>query len=177
MNTNLLIESIATAKGRLRLFTLYADYPAGIRARRLAARVKQLTASEWDVVAEMWKLDSVAPVGPIREMIAQEAGESDVLLIAVSSVSETEPALVDWLSSLVNWKANRLVPGLLVGLLGDDEVTIEENNGTLDQLAAFAQKTQMNFAWQTAGPAAIQDFDWLAADLEKLLERKRACAT
>jgi hypothetical protein len=172
MNTNALIEPVSSAKGRLRLFTLYADYPAGIRARRLAAQVRRL-ATQWDVAAEMWKLDSVAPVGPIREMIAQEAGESDVLLIAVSSVAGPDPALVEWLGSLVNWKANRLVPGLLVGLLGDEERDVEAENVMADQLAAFAQKTQMNFAWQTAGRDAFLDSDWLAADLEKLLERKK----
>lgn len=172
MNTNVLIEPVSSARGRLRFFTLYADYPAGIRARRLAAQVKGLAAREWDVVAEMWKLDSVAPVGPIREMIAQEAGESDVLLIATSSIAGPDPELAAWLNSLVNWKANRLVPGLLLALLGDEDRNADGEKAMADQLAAFAQKTQMSFAWQ-AGREALLDSDWLAADLEKLLERKR----
>jgi hypothetical protein len=176
MNTNVLIEPVSSAKGRLRFFTLYADYPAGIRARRLATQVKHLAAKDWDVVAEMWKLDSVAPVGPIREMIAQEAGESDILLIAVSSVAGPHPELTAWLSSLVNWKANRLVPGLLLGLFGEEDRDAESENAMAEQLAAFARKTQMSFAWQAAGNETFHNSEWLAAELERLLEKKRACA-
>jgi hypothetical protein len=160
------------AKAKLRLFSLYADYPAGIRARRVAGQIKALAGHNWEISAEMWKLDSVAPIGPIREMIAQEAGESEVLLIAVSAADQHETALAEWLNSLLDWKVNQTIPGLLVGLLGDEDHKMEETNCTVELLAAFAQRTQMNLVWQAMGSDSM-DSRWLAGCVERLLERGR----
>src|SRR5262249_27444992 len=102
MDSNTLAVPRTAARRRLRMFTLYADFPAGIRARRLGNQVAGLVGSDWETSAEMWKLDSVAPVGPIRDMIAQEAGESDVLMIAISSLDAPDTSVIRWLNSLVN---------------------------------------------------------------------------
>jgi hypothetical protein len=120
----------------------------------------------------MWKLDSVAPVGPIRDMIAQEAGESDVLMIAISSLDQPDTSVIRWLHSLVNWKSNRLVPGLLVGLLGDEEHRVTDGNWAVNELAIFARRTQMDLAWCAVGRDAALDSDWLRAGLERLLAAK-----
>lgn len=175
MNTNILIEPAAAVDAKLRLFTLYADFPAGVRAKRLVSRIASRSGRKWAVTAEMWKLDSVTPIAAIRDLIAQEAGESDVLLIAISAVDQPEPAVIHWLNSLVNWKLNRPVPGLLVGLPGDEDRRADETNWLVDQLAAFARRTRMEFVWRAAGRDAAEDLDWLTAGLERLVDRRRAC--
>jgi len=106
-------------------------------------------------------------------MIAQEAGESDVLFIAVGSLEQPDPALIQWLDSLVNWKMNRPIPGLLVGLLGEEDRRVDEANWLVTQLAWFAQRTQMDFAWHPAGRDAVEDMDWLTGGVQKLLTRKK----
>jgi hypothetical protein len=174
MNTNTLIAP-APAKAKLRFFTLYADFPAGVRAKRLVSRIVSRAGHDWEASTEMWKLDSVTPIAAIRDLIAQEAGESDVLLIASSAMDQPEPAVVHWLNSLVNWKLNRPLPGLLVGLPGNEEQKAGETNWLVEQLAAFARRTQMNFVWRTAGRDAAEDLEWLVIGLERLLERRRSC--
>jgi hypothetical protein len=174
MDMNALIEP-KVARARLRLFTLYADFPAGMRAKRLARQIAALAGENWEVSAEMWKLDSISPIGAIRDMIAQEAGESDVLAIAISNVDQPEPAITGWLNSLVNWKANRAVPGLLVGLLGDEDRKVAGHNWMVEQLGAFAKRSQMDLAWQAAGKDSSSDSDWLARGVGLLLERKKFC--
>ncbi len=173
MHTNTITEPRVAAKPKLRWFTLYADFPAGIRARHLLNRATPLIGGEWEISAEMWKLDSVAPAGPIHQMIAQEAGESDVLLIAVSSVDQPDSDVTRWLESLVNWKANRIVPGLLAGFLGDADHEVDEENWMVNCLAAFAQRTQMEFAWSGGGRDSVIEATWLKPGLETLLTRKR----
>src|SRR5262245_45732369 len=132
MHANTLMEPVQTQRAKLRVFTLYGDFPAGIRAKRLIHRMISLAGKDWELSAEMWKLDSVAPIGPIRDMIAEEAGESDVLLIAVSSVEQPDPAVIRWLHTLVHWKANRTIPGLLVGFPGDEEHRVDETGWFVD---------------------------------------------
>ncbi len=173
MNTNTLIEPGPAAKAKLRWFTLYADFPAGVRAKRLVNRMASQSGTPWEVAAEMWKLDSVTPIAAIRDLIAQEAGDSDVLLIAISAVDQPEPAVIHWLNSLLNWKLNRPVPGLLVGLPGDEDHPADETNWLVDHLALFARRTHMDFVWRAAGRDAAEDLDWVVEGVERLLERRK----
>jgi hypothetical protein len=173
MHSNTLIASEPVAKAKLRLFTLYADFSAGVRAKRLMSRLTSQAGRNWDVSSEMWKFDSIAPIGPIREIVEQEAGESDVLVIAVSAANHSEPAVTRWLQSLVRWKANRPAPGLLLGMLGDEEHRIGEANWLVAELAGFARQSQMDMVWHSVGLDRAEDADWSDAALAKLLERRR----
>lgn len=174
MSQNTLVEPAPETKSKLRIFTLYADFPAGIRAKHLARQIAPLAGEDFPITTEMWKLDSVTPIGPIRNMIAQEAGESDILLISTSSVDQPDPKFVQWLSSLVNWKANRLVSGLLIGLLGDREHWVSEKNAMVDQLAGFAQQTKMDFVWRSPANDSGDGAHWITHDLARLLDRKKS---
>lgn len=175
MNSNTLLEPRAATKARLRWFTLYADYPAAIRAKYLTAGVGRSIGPEWHFSPEMWKLDSIPPVGSIRDLIAQEAAEADVLLMAVSAPDQPDPAVIQWLQSLVGWKAARNHPGLLLGLLGDEDHAVTEKNWLVEQLALLAGRTNMNLAWHAYGQEFVEDSSWLEAELEHLLARKKAC--
>jgi hypothetical protein len=175
MNSNTLIEPRSVTKARLRWFTVYADYPAAIRAKHLAAGVSRSISHEWQLSAEMWKLDCIAPVGSIRELIMQEAADADVLLLAISALESPDSAVIQWLQSLVEWKANRAFPGLLVGLFGDEDHKVAEKNWMVEQLSLFAGRTQMSFAWHASGQEFVEDSSWLDVELENFLARKRAC--
>ena len=171
MNTNTLIEP-AKAAQPLRIFTLYADFAAGVRAKRLTARITRAIAPQHQSIVNMWTLNSVGPIGVIGEMIAQEAGESDILLIASSSVDRPEPTITGWLASLVNWKLNRVVPGLLIGLLGDGESQVADQSWLRIELNRFAEKTQMFLGWHFAGGDIDDSYRSLAPQVDKLLTDK-----
>ena len=173
MHSNTLIEPEPVVKMRLRLFTLYVDFTAGVRAKRAMSRLSSLARQEWNVSAEMWKLDSVSPHGFIREMIAQEASEADVLLVAVSDANQPDPTVSCWLHSLVNWKLDRPAPGLLLGLLGDEEHKIAESNWLVGQLTDFARQTRMDLVWHPVGLDRAEDADWPDTALSRLMDRKR----
>jgi hypothetical protein len=173
MSTDTLIEPRATAT--LRLFTLYVDFPAGFRARHLTKQIAASAGNDWHVRVEMWKLDAIGPIGPIRDMIAQEAGEADVLLVATSSLDQLDPAVVRWLESLVHWRANRAIPGLLIGLLAGDDGIVQEVNRSVRPLAAFARRTGMDF-WHTPTADTPVDSGWLADGVRRLLDAKKVAA-
>jgi hypothetical protein len=173
MESNTIVQTEAQPKSTLRLFTLYVDFAAGVRAKRAINEIKELAGAEFRVTSEMWKLDSVSPAGPIRRMIAQEAGESDVLIVAASCPSEPDLAFIEWLEFLVNWKANRMFPGLLAGLLGDEEHVVNPMNWMVNELAAFARQTRMHWQWHPGAREAWEGFYWLAGGLREVLDAKR----
>lgn len=161
------------AEGRLQLFMVYADFPAGIRAKHLRTRIGESAGNDCALSSEMWKLDSISPVGPIREMIIRSAAESDILVIAASFLDQPDRSLMEWLDSLVCWKAERLFPGLLVGILGDEEHEATESNWLVQELARFTGRTRMKLIWQSAHRDSLRDLRWLGTDFQKLLEWKR----
>jgi len=176
MHSNTMLEPEMVANRKLRLFTLYADFPAGVRAKRLSGQITRLAGKDWEPSVEMWKLDAVSPIGHIKDMIAQEAGEADVLLIASSASAQPDPATIRWLNSLAGWKAKRPVSGLLIGLLGDEERAAGATDWMVTELALFARRTQMDFVWHRAEHGALDHGDWLAAGVENLLARKRSAS-
>jgi hypothetical protein len=114
MNTNTLMEPAPAANAKLRLFTLYADFPAGMRARRLMNRITALAGrlgrGRRDGNWTPWRRSDHS------RLDRQEASESDVLLIATSAV-EADPA-----TSMARIAGGLSVarPRLLLGLLGDE---------------------------------------------------------
>ena len=174
MNSNLSVGPAATAEGRLRLLTLYADFPAAVRLKWLTGQVARMAGRGWEPRVGMWRLDSVTPNSPINDMIAQEAGEADLFVIAMSSLDQREPALTQRLESVAAWKTNRPVPGLLVGLLGDEEHQAGELDWTLSQLRDFARRARMVFIWRWMDHEAMKDASWLVDIVEALLAAKKS---
>jgi hypothetical protein len=159
--------------GKLHLFSLYADFEASVRARRVVGTITQLTGQHWQCSSEMWKLDSLATSQPIKKMITDDAANADVLVIAASSLEKCAFDLVHWLDFLANRKPNRSLSGLLVGLLGNEENKSQELSGTVKRLINCAQKTNRDFVWQWMGQDAPADCDWLTEGVERLLTRKQ----
>ena len=173
MHNEMLIEAEILTGGRLKLFSLYVDFAAAVRARWATSQVARLAGEHWKASSEMWNLDSVAASEPIRKMIAQEAAAADVLVIAMSSMERRELELVQWLDSLAGGKTTRTAAGLFIGLLGDENDRTGELDWTVKQFLRCAQRTDRDFIWRWMEPGAIVAGDWLADSVESLLTRKQ----
>jgi hypothetical protein len=173
MHAETLIEREMVICGRLRLFSLYLDSAAAVRARWATSQIARLAGERWKSSTEMWNFNSLFASDPIRTMITQDAVEADVIVIAMSSLDRRMPELIQWLDSLTACRANRRAFGLLVGLFGDDEQSVGELDWTLEQFLGCAQRSGRNFIWCWMRQEAMADGGWLADSVELLLSRKQ----
>jgi hypothetical protein len=176
MQAETLVKPEILTERRLRIFSLYVDFAAAGRARWATSQIATLAGERWKSSSEMWNLDSVAASEPIRKMIAQDAMDADVLVIAMSSMERRELELVEWLDSLAEGKTNRPASGLFIGLLGDEKQLAGELDWTVKQFLGCARRTDRDFIWHWMEPGVTSSNDWLAGSVESLLTRKQpAC--
>jgi hypothetical protein len=177
MHLNTVLDA-ETATGRaLRTFSLYVDYPAGLRAKWAAAQIAKLAGKRWEVSGQIWKLDSFVTAGSIKKLIGEEAAQADVLLVAFSSLDQPEQAVIDWLESLAPAdKTTAGAGGLLVGLLGDDDHWVSARDGMVKQLATIARRRNLDFAWHWMGRDVMDEPGWLTGRVEQLLDRKQSAS-
>ena len=172
MHTNLVVKEVEPINGKLHLFSLYVDFAASARARKLAVRISKLAGPHWQTFPEMWKMDSLLAIGSVKQMAANVAAVADVIIVAVSSLGQREPGLIEWLDNLACRQTNRPTRGLLIGLLGDDENQTAELDWTVKSLLHCAQLTGRDFMWHWTGEDSLSDFDWLREEMENLLASK-----
>ena len=170
MHTNMTVKEVEPINGELHLFSLYVDFAASARARKVAARIARLAGPHWQTTSMIWKLDSLTASGSIQQMAAKDAAFADVILVAVSSLGQRESGLIEWLDTLACWQMDRPTPGLLLGLLGDEENQTAELDWTVKSLRRCAEQTGRDFMWHWTGEES--DLDWLLEDTDKLLTRK-----
>jgi hypothetical protein len=169
-------ECESVTEGRIRLFSLYVDHAAALRARWATSQIASLVGEHWKTPTEMWNLDSLTASDPIQKMIFQNAMEADVLVVAMSSLNQRELELIQWLNSLTVGKSKSLVSRLFIGLLGDEEHSADELEWTVEQFLRCAQRMNRDFIWRWMEPEAMADGDWLADSMTALLNRKQhAC--
>ena len=168
MSTN----EVTTPNGKLHLLLLYGDLPASVHARWLAGKIAKLAGRHWQTTSEMWKIDSLQVSEPIREMITNDAANADVIIIAASSLAQSEPALIQWLKSVEPTKNHRLFSGLCIGLLGDEEATAAELSCVVKPLIHAMQQANKDFIWRRMGNSATNDSSWFTGSVEELLARK-----
>lgn len=173
MQTGTFLEPEAEANAKLRLFCLYMDFPASVRARWASGIITKLVGPRWKTSAEIWALDFFQTSQPIREMMFQGAADADVLIVALSSLDQREPKLMKWLNALAGQNAERLASGLFIGLLGDEDLGAHELEWTVKHFIHCAQKMGRDFIWQWMGREAIQDDTWLTDKVGRFLSRKR----
>ena len=173
MNSEMLIEPEMFQERRLRVFSLYVDFAAAVRARWATSQISRLAGERWKATSGLWNLDSLVASGPIRRIITQEAADADVLVIAMSSLDRREPALVEWLGSLAGGNPNRPVSGLLIGLFGDEDHGAGELDWTVKHFLDCAQRTDRDFIWHWMEQGVMADGDWLTDSVESLLARKQ----
>jgi hypothetical protein len=174
MHVETFIEPEAQADEKLRLFSLYLDWAALLRARWASNLITQSARPRWKVSSEMWALDFSLTSQPIRKTMLQGAIDADVLIVALSSLDQRESKLIEWLNVLADQKAELPVSGLFIGLLGDENHEAGELEWTVKQFIGCAQRMGMDFIWQWMGPEAINDTIWLTGNVKKFLSRKQS---
>ena len=174
MNAETLIEPVTTvAEKKLRLFSLYVDFAAAVRARWATNHVTQLAGGQWKASTEMWNLDSLTTSEPIRKMIVRDAADADVLIVAASSLDRRETELVWWLDEVAAVKTARPAAGLFIGLLGDDLDQAGELDWTIKQFLRCAGALDRDFIWRWMEREAMDSDEWLADSVAALLARKQ----
>ena len=157
---------------KLHLFSLYLDFPASAHARWLTAAIENLVGPRRNISGEMWKIDFLMASENIRKMVNDEAANADVIIIAASSLVKPEMKLIQWLQELSNGKGNGTKPGLLIGLLGDENTKTLEIDWVVKAMIQSAQVTGRSFIWHWMGELPTNDLDWLTENLEALLDPK-----
>jgi hypothetical protein len=125
----------------------------------------------------MWNLGSLTASESVRKMIAGDAAEADVLIIAAGSLDQRETKLIEWLDSLAVWKTNRPVPGLLIGLFGDEENRSRKLEWTLQQFVCCARQMGRELVVQWMERDSMDDSGWLTERVETLLARKQSACS
>jgi hypothetical protein len=163
--------------GRLRLFSLYVDYAASARARWANSAITKLAGPRWQSSTEMWSLGSLTAGESVRKMIASDAADADVLIIAATSLDQREPKLIEWLDSLAAWESNRPAAGLLVGLFGDEENRSKELEWTVRQFIYYARQMGRELVVQWMERDSMDDSGWLTQSVEALLACKQSACS
>ena len=167
-----LAGDVGVTRAKLHVFSCYGDIPASMRARRTAAAIARLAGKHWRTTSEMWKIDSLQVSAPIREMISSDAVNADVVVVSVSSLTQSEPALTEWLNAMNARKRGCLFAGLVVGLPGDGETSVMELGCMVESLTRFARMTGRDFIWHRMETSVMDDGEWLANGVNDLLSRK-----
>ena len=168
------VSTKEAANGKLHLFSLYADFPASVRARWATSAIIKIIGPRWQSPSEMWKLDSLTASASIKNLLANDAANADVIVVAVSSLKMRPQELIQWLNSLAAQEPKRPAAGLLIALLGDEENESQELDWTVKQLIRCARQTGRDFIWHWMEKDAINSSDWLADHVQDLLARKSA---
>jgi len=135
-------------------------------------QISTLSGKDWKISAETWNLDSMRGGEAIRKMIARDAGEADVFIVAMSSLDRREAELVAWLDSLTAERLDRRTAGLFIGLLGDETGRAGELDWTVKQFLRCARHLDRDFIWHWMESDAVDGDDWLAGSIETVLARK-----
>jgi len=162
----------AAVRGRLRVFSLYLDFPGSLRARWANCTLSQLAGENWITSTEMWRLDSIASSPAILKLSTGEAARADVLLVVVNSLNYREHELIEWLAALARHATDRRNPGLLLALFGDDEKQNSELQWTVQQCQDWAGPMNRDFLWNKMDAGPTLDQSWLKQHLELFLDRK-----
>ena len=176
MQTNTFAGREIAVNGKLRLLSLYVDFAASAHAKWATCAITKQAGPRWQTYAEMWKLNALAVSEPIRKMITGDAVDADVLIIAASSLDQREPKLIEWLESLAAWKANRPVPGLLIGLFGDEENRSRELEWTIQQFIYCARQMDRELVMQWMERDSMIDSNRFNEGVEALLARKQSAS-
>jgi hypothetical protein len=174
MYTETFIEQETQTNTKLHLFSLYVDFAASVRARWATGTITRMVGPRWKTSSEMWNLDCFTASHQLRKIMLQDAADADVLIIALSSLDQRQPRLIEWLSALAENKTEHRVSGLFIGLLGDEDHEAGELEWTVKQFMGCAQKMGRDFIWHWMGQEAINDTTWLVDDVGKTLSRKRS---
>jgi hypothetical protein len=159
---------------KLRLFSLYVDFVASTHVKWAGGTIAKLVDRHCQPQSEMWHLDSFSASQQLWNLMLQDAADADVLIVALSSLDQRESKLIEWLDALADKKTDNPIPGLFIGMLGDEGHEAGELRWTVKGFLSCAQKMGRDFIWQWMGQEAVNDTTWLTDNVQKFLSRKRS---
>ena len=177
MQTETFAAEETEPQAKLRLFSLYVDFAASARAKWVSGTITGLVGPKWKTCCEMWNLDSFKASQTIRKIMLQDAAEADVLVIALSSLDQREPKLIEWLEALAGEKTEPRDFRLIIGLLGDEAHEAGELGWTVKHFIGCAQRMGRDFIWHWMGQEALNDITWLADNVKKFLAHKQSLSS
>ena len=168
-------RAIIVADGKLHIFSIYSGFGAYKRIRSAVNAITKLAGHRWRCSSEMWKFDLLRACQPMREMARRDGPGADILIVATGSLEQRGSDLIEWLDALAPLPPARF--GLLIGLLGDEDNESTELDWTARQLIRCAEKMHRKFLWNWVGYHDVDDAEWLAGGVEKLLALKQSART
>lgn len=162
------IEAVET----LRLFSLYTDRAGAENAKCVVNAISKLAGTDWQCLSEMWKVEALTASELMKRMLAADAANSQVLIVAAGSLEHRPSLLVKWLESLAEMQPVTSCPSLLIALLGDADGQSQELDWTVRELLRCGRAINRDVIWQWMGPDSSGSFDWLDEYVEPLLKRK-----
>lgn len=165
-----LIKETAT-NGKLHIFSVYTDFGAYRHIKWTVNEIAKLGYRRCQSSSEIWKIDSLLANETMAKMLAGDAAQAEVLIVAINSLEFRRPELIQWLDSLAPLSPG--CSGLLIGLLGDEENKSQELDWTARQLIRCANKTNRKFIWHWTGNHIIDSSSWLIEGVETLLTPRK----
>jgi len=157
--------------GKVHVFSVYTDFGAYRRIKWTINAIARLAGQRWQCSSEMWKLDSLLANAPMKRMLAHDGANADVLIAVIGSLEHPRPELIEWLNSLPPREPHQ--PGLMIGLLGDEENEVDELDWTAKELIHCARRMNRKFIWHWIGHHTMDGTDWLAEGVEMLVAQKQ----
>lgn len=146
----------------LSVFIFYTDFPAGVHAKQVADGLIRLAGTEVDSAVDIWKLDSIPQVGPLKQAILQEARQADVWILACSSPGDRNALIMQWMNALTAPDSGDKAPTLLIGLFAPPISYTPNFTWFLEMFHLFAERASRDFVWQPINRASLKNVGWLA---------------
>ena len=164
----------AFAHKPLRIFVFYTDFPAGVHAKTVVDFMFREAVAEVEPKLDFWKLDSIPPVGPLKNLIVNEAREADVWIIASSSPCNWDAMIMQWMNCLAAKEALGKAAALLIGLFGNSTPAPDAKNfeWLLELFSQLAKHTGVQFIWQPMDRGSTTNLDFLKEPVWKLMSEK-----
>lgn len=157
-----------------RIFVFYTDFPAGVQAKTVADAMFREAVAGVEPKLDFWKLDSIPPVGPLKNLIVKEAREADIWIIASSSPCDWDAMILQWINCLAAKDALGKAAALLLGLFGNSTTVPEGKNleWLLELFSQLAKHTGQQFVWLPMDRGSKANLDFLREPVWNLLGEK-----
>ena len=125
----------------LKIVLVYSDQSSASLGAEVTSALRQKLGNDFHVAQSNWKTEMLKHAG-LRLIAAEEARDSDIVILAVSESGPLDPNLKGWFKL---WEQReRETPGALVALLNQSEERTETES-LKRQLEQFAKRAHMEF--------------------------------
>ena len=132
----------------LKIVVVYSDKAAGQLGSRLTETLRRTLGDDFRVAQSVWRTELLKSDG-LRKVAAEEARESDLIIVATSSGGHLPEEVESWFRL---WKdRKRRVPGALVALVHQERGL--PTGHITGELRQWARRARMEFFCHASGAA------------------------